>query len=111
MQSGNAEDESIAVLEEEVRDHLATGHKCIQHRDDAGAASAFQQASEYALRALCARFESGEPPNVSADDRTAWDLVNRSSTQYHHEHNQLGDWYREGARRFALMRYEPHPSK
>lgn len=108
MESGNPED--IPALETEVRDHLAAGHKCIQHRDDAGAASAFQQASEFALRALCARFESGDPPNASEDDRTAWDFVNRSSTQYHHAHNQLGDWYREGARRFALQRYEPHPS-
>jgi hypothetical protein len=110
MQSDNPEDKDLAVLEEEVRDQLAAGHKYLQHRDDAGAASAFQQASEFALRALCVRFASDEPPDASADDRTAWDLLNRSSTQYHHKHNQLGDWYREGARRFALQRYEPHPS-
>ena len=110
MQTDTPED--IGTLETKVRDHLAAGHKCIQHRDDAGAASAFQEASEFALRALCARFESGEPANaMSADDRAAWDLVNRASTQYDHAHNQLGDWYREGARRFALLRYEPHPCK
>ena len=107
MQTDTPED--IGTLETQVRDHLAAAHKCIQHKDDAGAAGAFHEASELALRALCARFESDQPSDASADDRAAWDLVNRSSTQYDHAHNQLGDWYREGARRFALLRYEPHP--
>ncbi|HEX3547232.1 MAG TPA: hypothetical protein VHU62_11750 [Mycobacterium sp.] len=93
--------------EDQVRELLKTAHERIQAHDDSGAVEALNKAGEVALRVLVARVESGEPPSdITQTDHAAWHLVSQSSTQYQHGNNQLGEWYREGARRRALQRYE-----
>jgi hypothetical protein len=53
-----------------------------------------------------ARVESEEPPfALSADDQAVWRLVTRSSDEFFHGSQQLGEWFRESARRHALEPY------
>jgi hypothetical protein len=90
-----------------VRELLKTAHERMQARDDSGAVEALNKAGEAALLAVIASIESGEPPTaITEDDHAAWHLVSQSSTEYQRGNHRLGEWYREGARRRALQRYE-----
>jgi hypothetical protein len=100
-------DSDIAAQEATVRNLVAKAHEHIRAGNDGQAVEAFNAAAEEALAVLVARVEYDEPPSqMSADDHAAWRLVSDSSTEFQHGNHQLGEWFRESARRRALERYD-----
>jgi hypothetical protein len=97
----------IAALEADVRKFVAEAHEYITlPTNDGKAVEALNKAAEAALNVLVARVESDEPPSqMSEDDHAAWRLASQATTEYQHGNQQLGNWYRESARRRALERY------
>jgi hypothetical protein len=100
------ESRDVEVQQAVVRSLLAAAYEHITAGDGGQAVEAFNAAGEAALKLLEARVDSdGAPSDLSDDDVAAWRLVSRASDEYRRDNNQLGDWYREGARRRALERY------
>jgi hypothetical protein len=108
MSAAGNEQPNIEALEAKARELVEAVHEHIVAGDDAQAVSALIDAAEAALDALEARVDPDVPPNqLSEDDRAAFALAQRASTEFQHGNQLLGGWYRESARRRALERYEP----